>query len=100
MFEGHILTETKNDTLQTSLFQALDPPTFTYPADENKLYTILMFDVDIEGRATENFIHYMVVNVPGTDAASGDVLYTVHIFPHSPLTMILTRILPSIQMEY
>ena len=34
-----------------------------------------MVDVDIQNAPSGNFIHYMVTNVPGTEAASGDVLF-------------------------
>ena len=35
-----------------------------------------MVDLDIEDNPSENFIHYLVTNVPGTNAAAGDAIFS------------------------
>ena len=35
-----------------------------------------MVDIDVAASPSGNDIHYLVVNVPGTDAASGDVIHS------------------------
>lgn len=45
------------------------PPTrFSYPAQTDRLYTILLVDVDVL------FLHWLVINIPGTSLADGQVI--------------------------
>ena len=56
-------------------FKVLEVPTISFPAEEDKLYTVIIVDLDIEGSTSENFLHYAVNNVPGNDISAGDVYY-------------------------
>jgi len=52
-------------------------PRCEWPADNKKLYTIAMFDPDVSLEYTDNttqFLHWLVVNVPGRRISKGDVL--------------------------
>lgn len=45
------------------------PPTrFSYPAETDRLYTVLLVDVDTL------FLHWLVINIPGTSLADGQVI--------------------------
>lgn len=57
--------------------QVKDLPTFEFETKPDKLYTIMMVDPDAPSRAEpklREILHYMVVNVPGSDVSKGDTL--------------------------
>jgi hypothetical protein len=58
----------------------MDPPTVTFAAETDALYTIMIEDNDINigtsmPAGVPRFFHWLVANVPGTDVASGDVIF-------------------------
>ncbi|XP_037795333.1 protein D2-like [Penaeus monodon] len=65
---GNVLTPT----------QVFSPPTYmSWPAKENALYTLCMTDPDAPSRQEpkfREFHHWLVVNIPGSDFARGNVL--------------------------
>nr|XP_003705916.2 PREDICTED: 54S ribosomal protein L35, mitochondrial-like isoform X2 [Megachile rotundata] len=64
---GNVLTPTK----------VKDPPTVTWDADANALYTLCMTDPDAPSRKEPKFRewhHWLVGNIPGSDVSKGEVL--------------------------
>jgi len=56
---------------------SLRQPTLTWDAEPDSLYAVFKFDPDVPSRADPKFgqwLHWTVVNVPGSDIASGDSL--------------------------
>lgn len=43
--------------------------------DPNSLYSYMLFDMNIENRPADNYFHYLVHNVRGTNLQSGDVAF-------------------------
>lgn len=65
--QGNVLTPT----------QVKDPPSVTWKAENDGLYTLCMTDPDAPSRKTPKFRewhHWLVVNIPGTDISKGEVL--------------------------
>lgn len=57
--------------------QVKDEPSFDYPINEGKLYTIALVDPDAPTRmpiSTGQFLHFMVNNVPGKDIKAGNIM--------------------------
>ena len=54
------------------MFQVLDIPSVRWRADPNSLYTLIIADLDIEGQATPNYLHYLKTNIPGNNVQAGD----------------------------
>jgi len=58
--------------------QVKDPPThLNWPADANSLYTLIFTDPDAPSRKEPKFRewhHWLVVNIPGNNVKSGEVL--------------------------
>ena len=58
--------------------QVKDQPTVQWEAKENSFYTLLMTDPDASSRAEPKFRevrHWLVVNIKGSDVASGETKY-------------------------
>ena len=57
--------------------QVKDPPTVTWTAESNVLYTLCMTDPDAPSRKEPKFRewhHWLVGNIPGNDVSKGEVL--------------------------
>ncbi|XP_034237515.1 uncharacterized protein LOC117642987 [Thrips palmi] len=53
-------------------------PAISWPTEEGALYTLIMTDPDAPSRANpirREFLHMLIVNVPGNDIAKGDALF-------------------------
>nr|CAD7429483.1 unnamed protein product [Timema monikensis] len=56
--------------------QVKDEPTVMFPADSGAMYTIILTDPDVPSRKDPvegEWIHWLVVNIPGRDLALGDI---------------------------
>eukprot|EP00092_Neocalanus_flemingeri_P005668 GFUD01006106.1.p1 GENE.GFUD01006106.1~~GFUD01006106.1.p1 ORF type:complete len:527 (-),score=118.65 GFUD01006106.1:49-1629(-) len=58
-----------NDTVTAGLLS--HRPHLTWPADPNSLYTVMIVDNGIERLLPQQFIHWMVVNIPGSNVQLG-----------------------------
>ncbi|GFT63039.1 phosphatidylethanolamine-binding protein homolog F40A3.3 [Nephila pilipes] len=70
-----------------SRFLTIPAPTLDYPADDNKLYTLIMIDVDApfpSDPILSPFRHWLVVNIPGNDINKGNTK-SVYISPSPPM---------------
>ncbi|XP_030371501.1 protein D2 [Scaptodrosophila lebanonensis] len=69
------LVVNKGDELTPTQVKA--PPTVEWPTEPGALYTLLLTDPDAPSRKQPKFRewhHWLVVNIPGNDIASGEVL--------------------------
>jgi len=63
--------------LRVSPGQVLERPRLNYNVHANKFYTVAMVDPDAPSRArpvNAQWLHWLVVNIPGRDAMRGDIL--------------------------
>ncbi|KAK0427306.1 hypothetical protein QR680_010160 [Steinernema hermaphroditum] len=60
-------------------------PRVSWPAEKKSLYSLFMIDPDAPSRESPSmheFLHWMVVNIPGSKVAKGDTL--IDYFPPTP----------------
>uniref|UniRef100_A0A914I2E8 Phosphatidylethanolamine-binding protein n=1 Tax=Globodera rostochiensis TaxID=31243 RepID=A0A914I2E8_GLORO len=82
-FDGGLYAELGNELVPNNLTNA---PALAWQAEEDKKYTVAMVDPDAPSRkkpANREWLHWLVVNVPGTDVAQGEQL-TSYMGPAPP----------------
>ena len=58
--------------------QVKDRPVISWPADEDKLYTLMVIDPDAPSRADpkmRHWLHLLVINIPGCKVGEGEELF-------------------------
>lgn len=71
------LTVNQGNELKPSQAQK-QPSTISWPSEDGALYTLIMSDPDAPSRENPTWgewMHWLVGNIPGTDLASGKVLF-------------------------
>ncbi|XP_014207201.1 protein D3-like [Copidosoma floridanum] len=73
-FNGKIIQEFGQELTPTQVKKA---PTLTWNANPNAFYTVCMTDPDAPSRTdpkAREFLHWLVVNIPGSDIGRGDTM--------------------------